>query len=69
MRHEASSLPGCIRAAPEPRARLGFGARAARYLSLTMDSSDGLSIMLSEMAARSGVCIVPDGDPAADRVA
>jgi thiamine-monophosphate kinase len=34
-----------------------------------MDSSDGLSTTLNEMAARSGVAIIVDGDPAAAGVA
>ena len=68
MRHGVPGPRGCIRAALEPRARLDFGARSARYLSSTMNSRDGLSDTLREMAARSGVRIVVDGDPAADGV-
>ena len=68
MRHGVPGPRGCIRAALEPRARLDFGARAARYLSSTMNSGNGLSATLNEMAARSGVRIVVDGDPAADGV-
>ena len=53
----------------EPRVHLDFGARAAPHLGSTMDSSDGLSTTLNEMAARSGMAIIVDGEPAANGVA
>ena len=37
-----------------PMPRLGFGVSAGRYLSSAMDSSDGLSTTLVEMATQSG---------------
>ena len=67
--HGVAGPRGSLRAVMEPRARLNFGARAAPYLSSTMDSSDGLSTTLNEMAARSGVAIIVDCDPAAAGVA
>lgn len=67
--HGVPGPRGALRAVMEPRARLDFGARAAPYLSSAMDSSDGLSTTLNEMAARSGVAIIVDGEPAADGVA
>lgn len=67
--HGVPGPRGALRAVMEPRARLDFGARAAPYLSSTMDSSDGLSTTLNEMASRSGVAIIVDCDPAADGVA
>lgn len=36
-----------------PKPRLGFGAAATKYLTSTMDSSDGLSTTLVEMARQS----------------
>ncbi len=37
-----------------PRPRLEFGARSGRYLSSSMDSSDGLARTLNEMSRQSG---------------
>lgn len=60
---------GSRRAVLQPRTRLNFGVKLAPRLTSSMDSSDGLSTTLHEIAARSGVAIVVDGDPAADGVA
>lgn len=67
--HGVAGPRGSLRAVMEPRAPLNFGVWAAPHLSSTMDSSDGLSTTLNEMAARSGVAIIVDGDPAANGVA
>ena len=67
--HGVAGPRGSLRAVMEPRAPLNFGVWAAPHLSSTMDSSDGLSTTLNEMAARSGVAIIVDGEPAADGVA
>lgn len=51
-----------------PRVRLEFGIRAARRCTASMDSSDGLSTTLNEMAVQSGAAFVVDGNPAASGV-
>ena len=55
--------PGWRDAVMRPRAPLVFGVRAAPHFSASMDSSDGLSTTLNELAACSGVRIVVDGHP------
>ena len=60
---------GSRKAVLEPRTRLNFGVKLSPHFTASMDSSDGLSSTLHEIAARSGVAIVVDGDPAAEGVA
>lgn len=60
---------GSRKAVLEPRTRLNFGVKLSPHFTSSMDSSDGLSTTLHEIAARSGVAIVVDGEPAADGVA
>lgn len=52
-----------------PTPRLDFGIQAARHFTSSMDSSDGLSGTLNEMARQSGVSMVLNADPAGDGVA
>ena len=59
---------GSRRAVMSPRVRLEFGVLAARLCTASMDSSDGLSTTLNEMAVRSGAAFVADGDPVASGV-
>ena len=69
LQNGVSGPRGSRRAVLEPRTRLNFGVKLSPHFTASMDSSDGLSTTLHEIAARSGVAIVVDGDPAADGVA
>lgn len=69
IQHGVKGPRGCIRAVMMPRPRLNFGAWAARNFGASIDSSDGLSSSLHEIAARSGVAIIVNDDPAAEGVA
>ena len=62
----AATLDGAAEAALRPSPRLEFGVRAAPMFSSSMDSSDGLSTTLNEMAKRSGASMVVTESPAAD---
>lgn len=60
-----ATLDGAAQAVLRPTPRLEFGVRAAPMFSSSMDSSDGLSTTLNEMARRSGASMVVTGSPAA----
>ena len=57
-----------IRSVLEPRARLSEGLRLAKYLSSSIDSSDGLAISLHYLAEASSVSIELDSIPFASGV-
>src|SRR5207237_8794347 len=52
----------------EPKPRQRFGIALAKFVSSSIDSSDGLAISLYELAGQSGVNIVIDTMPAAEGV-
>jgi thiamine-monophosphate kinase len=56
----------CKKAIFTPHPRLGFGLKAARYFSSSMDSSDGLSITLNDMSGQSKRRFVITNLPAED---
>ncbi|MXY61459.1 MAG: thiamine-phosphate kinase [Cenarchaeum sp. SB0665_bin_23] len=51
-----------------PTIPLEFGMRSADYMTSSMDSSDGLSTTLNEMAAQSGTSIIVTDEPIADGI-
>ena len=53
-----------VRSFARPRPRLNFGLKSGKYFTSSMDSSDGLSATLNEMAAQSRCSFVIDGNPA-----
>ncbi len=53
-----------VRSFTRPYPRLDFGLKCNRYFTSSMDSSDGLSVTLNEMARQSGCKFVIDAVPA-----
>ncbi len=70
----AEAAPGlgrkAARAFARPSPRLDFGIKIRRWLTSSMDSSDGLSVTLNEMARQSGckfvICGIPAGGDLAE---
>jgi thiamine-monophosphate kinase len=50
---DSQFLKRCKEVIFRPKPRLGFGLKAAKYFSSSMDSSDGLSITLNDMSEQS----------------
>lgn len=57
-----------IKSFTRPCVRLDFALKCKRYLTSSMDSSDGLSTTLNEMANQSKCKFVINGDPAGEGV-
>ena len=69
MTHDTNlKLKGCIDAMIRPEVRLEFGLQGARHFTSSMDSSDGLSATLNQMADHSKTMMEITHTPAAQGI-
>lgn len=61
---ERNFVKKAVKSVLKPKPRLEFGLKSKKYFSSSMDSSDGLSTTLNEMAKQSNVKFIIDKIPA-----